>query len=147
MALRNMERLMRIEPYLYFNGRCEQALEFYRQVVGAEITALLRFKDLPGTPTPSGAENKVLHASFRIGESNVLASDGQCHGALSFQGFSLSLTAVSNREAEQVFAALADGGHVQVPLSPTPFATRFGMAADRFGVPWTISAHEERKKP
>jgi PhnB protein len=132
---------MRVEPYLYFNGRCEEAVEFYRRAIGAEVTALTRFKDTPGA-APAGAEEKIMHANLRIGDTTVLASDGQCQGSANFQGFSLSLTAAKNSEAERQFAALSDGGRVQLPMTATPFASRFGMVADRFGVLWTIVAHE-----
>jgi len=135
---------MRVEPYLYFNGRCEEAVDFYRRAIGAEVTMLTRFKDNPGTPAPAGAENNVMHASLRIGETTLLASDGQGHGKPEFQGFSLSLTVPADAEAERLFAALADDGCVQIPLSSTPFASRFGMVVDRFGVLWTIAAYEQR---
>jgi PhnB protein len=133
---------MEIQPYLFFDGRCEEALEFYRGAVGAEVTMLMRFKDSPEPPQPGmvppGAEKKVMHASFRIGDSTVLASDGRCLGQPSFQGFSLSLTVPNEAEAERLFASLADGGQVQTPLTKTFFSPRFGMVADRFGVPWMI---------
>ena len=134
---------MRVEPYLYFDGRCEEAVAFYRRAIGAEITMLTRFKDSPGSPAPAGAENKVMHASLRVGETTILASDGQCHGKPEFKGFSVSLTVLADVEAERLFAALADEGHVQIPLLSTPFASRFGMVADRFGVLWTVAAHEQ----
>lgn len=134
---------MRVEPYLYFNGRCEEAVEFYRRAVGAEVVALTRYKDNPGAQAPAGAGEQVMHAALRIGETTVLASDGQCHGATNFQGFSLSLTANKDAEADRLFSALSDGGAVQVPLMSTPFASRFGMVADRFGVLWTIAAHTQ----
>ena len=133
---------MEIQPYLFFDGRCEEALEFYRGAVGAEVTMLMRFKDSPEPPQPGmvppGAEKKVMHASFRIGDSTVLASDGRCLGQPSFQGLSLSLTVSNEAEAERLFASLADGGQVQTPLTKTFFSPRFGMVADRFGVPWMI---------
>ncbi len=130
---------MIVQPYLFFDGRCEEAVEFYRSALGAEVTALLRFKDSPdpGMCVP-GAGEKVMHASFRIGETTVMASDGRCQGQPSFQGFSLSLTVPDDAEAERLFAALADGGQVQMPLTKTFFSSRFGMVADRFGVPWMI---------
>lgn len=134
---------MRVEPYLYFNGRCEEAAEFYRRAIGAEVTALTRFKDNPDAPAPAGAEEKVMHVNLRIGDTTVLASDGQCHGMPDFHGFSLSLTAAKDAEANRLFAALSDGGRVQLQLMSTPFASRFGMVADRFGVLWTIVAHEQ----
>ena len=134
---------MRVQPYLYFNGRCEEAVEFYRRAIGAEVNALTRFKDNPGSTAPAGAGDKVMHADLRIGDTTILASDGQCIGTPDFRGFSLSLTAAKDAEADRVFAALSDGGKVQLPLMSTPFASRFGMVADRFGVLWTIVAHAQ----
>jgi PhnB protein len=130
---------MNVQPYLVFEGRCEEALEFYRKALGAEVTMLMRFKDSPdpGMCQP-GAEDKVMHASLRIGETTVLASDGRCAGPASFQGFSLSLTVADEAEAERRFAALAAGGQVHMPLSKTFFSPRFGMVADRFGVSWMV---------
>ena len=133
---------MPIQPYLFFDGRCEEALDFYRSALGAEVTMLMRFKDSPDPPPPGmvppGSENKVMHASVRIGDAEVLASDGRCLGKPDFRGFSLTLTVKSEAEADRVFAALAEGGQVQMPLGKTFFAPRFGMVADRFGVPWMV---------
>jgi PhnB protein len=133
---------MQIQPYLFFDGRCEEAIGFYRKALGAEVAQLLRFKDSPEPPQPGmvppGSENKVLHASLRIGDTTVLASDGQCMGRPTFQGFSLSLTASTDAEAERLFTALGDGGQVQMPLTKTFFSSRFGMVADRFGVAWMV---------
>jgi PhnB protein len=133
---------MQVQPYLFFDGRCEEAVEFYRRALGAEVQMLMRFKDNPEPPDPGmvppGSGDKVMHTSFRIGDSTVMASDGRCQGQPSFQGFSLSLTARDDAEAERLFAALADGGQVQMPLAKTFFSSRFGMVADRFGVPWMI---------
>ena len=128
-----------VQPYLFFDGRCEEALEFYRRTLGAEVTALMRFKESPDPAmcAPS-AGDKVMHASFRIGETTLLASDGRCQGKPSFEGFSLSLTVANEAEADRLFASLAEGGQVQMPLSKTFFSLRFGMVADRFGVPWMI---------
>lgn len=132
-----------VEPYLLFEGRCEEAVEFYRRVLGAEVTMLLRFKDSPEPPPPGmlppGSENKVMHTSFRLGETTVMASDGRCGGQPSFQGVALSLTVANEAEADRVFAALADGGQVQMPLAKTFCSARFGMVADRFGVSWMIT--------
>ena len=130
---------MPVTPYLFFNGRCEEAVEFYRKAIGAAVESLTRFKDSPdpGMCAP-GAGDKVMHACFRIGETTVMASDGRCEGRPSFQGFALSLTAPNEAEAERLFAALADGGQVQMPLTKTFFSPRFGMVADRFGVSWMI---------
>ena len=133
---------MQIESYLFFEGRCEEALEFYRRALGAEVTLLMRYKDNPEPPekskAPPGSENKVMHASFRIGETTVMASDGLCQGKPSFQGFGLSLTVPNAAEADRKFAALADGGQVRMPLAKTFFSPRFGMVADRFGVLWMV---------
>ena len=134
---------MHLEPYLFFDGRCEEAIEFYRRALGAEVSMLMRWKDCPEPPkgksmiTP-GSENKVMHAQLRIGNTVVMASDGQCSGKPSFQGFALSINATNEVEADRLFAALADGGQVQMPLGKTFFAPRFGMVADRFGVSWMV---------
>ena len=133
---------MQVQPYLFFDGRCEEAVEFYRRALGAEVTMLMRFKDSPEPPQPGmvppGSENKVMHMAMRIGETTVNASDGRCMGKPSFQGFSLTLTVANEAEADRRFAALSDGGHVQMPLAKTFFSPRFGMVADRFGVSWMI---------
>jgi PhnB protein len=131
---------MQVQPYLFFDGRCEEAVEFYRKALGAEVEMLMRFKDCPEPehrPSPE-TENKVMHCALRIGEATVMASDGRCQGKPSFQGFSLSLSVPGAAEAERLFAALADGGQVQQPLTETFFSPRFGMVADRFGVPWMV---------
>ena len=133
---------MHVQPYLCFDGRCEEAVAFYTKTLGAEVTMLLRFKDSPEPPQPGmvppGAEDKVMHMSIRIGETTVLASDGRCLGQPNFQGFALSLTVRTEAEADRLFAALANGGQVQMPLAKTFFSPRFGMVADRFGVGWMI---------
>lgn len=133
---------MQVTPYLAFNGRCEEAIEFYRRTLGAEAIMQMRYKDSPEPPPPGmvppGSENKIMHASLRIGDTTVMASDGACQGQPSFQGFSLSLTASSQAEADRLFAALGDGGQVQMPLTKTFFSPRFGMVADRFGVSWMV---------
>ena len=133
---------MLVQSYLFFDGRCEEALEFYRKKLGAEVTMLMRFKDSPEPQQPGmvppGSENKVMHTSFRIGETTVMASDGRCLGKPNFQGFALALTVANDAEAERTFAALGDGGQVQMPLAKTFFSSRFGMVADRFGVSWMV---------
>lgn len=135
---------MQIQPYLFFDGRCDEAIEFYQRALGAKVTMLLRFKDSPEPPQPGmnppGSENKVMHMSFTVGETTILASDGQCLGQPSFKGFALSLTAPNDQEAQRLFNALADGGQVQMPLTKTFFSSCFGMVADRFGVSWMIIA-------
>jgi PhnB protein len=128
-----------IQPYLFFEGRCQEALEFYRRALGAEVTALMRYKESPDPAmVQPGSEDKVMHASFRVGETTVLASDGRCGGHPSFQGFALSLTVGNESEAEHLFGALGDGGLVIMPLTTTFFSPRFGMTTDRFGVSWMV---------
>jgi len=128
-----------LQPYLFFEGRCEEALEFYRQAVGAEVNMLMRFKDSPDKAMcPPGNESKVMHASVRIGQSTVLASDGRCEHQASFQGFALSLTVSNEAEAEKLYAKLGAGGKVMMPLTKTFFSPRFGMLADKFGVMWMV---------
>lgn len=131
-----------LQPYLFFDGRCEEALEFYKTTLGAEVMALMRFKDSPEPPQPGmhppGSENKVMHSTFRVGEATIMASDGRCGGQASFQGFSLSLTVKNEADAERLFGALGKGGQVQMPLTKTFFSPRFGMVADRFGVSWMV---------
>jgi len=131
-----------VQPYLFFDGRCEKAIEFYRRALGAEVQMLMRFKDSPEPPQPgcqpSGSENKVMHAQFSVGETLILASDGRCTGKPSFQGFALSLTVPNEADADRYFNALADGGQIQMPLAKTFFSPRFGMVADRFGVFWMV---------
>jgi PhnB protein len=122
---------------VYFQGRCEEALAFYRGAIGAEAMVVARFGDIPGS-AGDGAEAKVAHALLRVGDTVVLASDGQGGGQADFSGFSLSLTASDDAEAERLFAALSDGGSVQVPMTSTPFASRLGLVADKFGVPWMV---------
>ncbi len=133
---------VQVQPYLNFDGRCEEAVAFYRRTLGAEVTTLMRYKDNPETcqpgMVPPGAENKVMHMSFRIGDLTVLASDCRCEGRSSFQGFSLALNVPDDAKAERLFAALGDGGKVQMPLTKTFFSSRFGVVADRFGVSWMI---------
>ena len=134
---------MRVEAYLFFNGRCEEAVEFYKKALGAEVAMLMRFKDSPEPHQPGmvppGSENKVMHVSLRVGDTTVMASDGRCTGQTSFQGFSLSLAVANEREAERVFAALSEGGQVQMPLGKTFWSPCFGMVADRFGVGWMVT--------
>jgi PhnB protein len=133
---------MNVQPYLFFDGRCEEALEFYRKTIGAETLMLMRFNESPEPCDPSmvppGSENKVMHSTFRVGDATLMASDGNCKGQAKFDGFSLSLTVSSSAEAERRFAALGEGGQVQMPLAKTFFSPSFGMVADRFGVSWMV---------
>ncbi len=132
-----------IQPYLFFNGRCDEALEFYRGAIGAEVVFIMRFKDNPGPMPPgmlpAGFEEKVMHATFRVGETTLMAADGCSAEKADFKGFSLSLSVGSEAEAERVFAALADGGKVRMPLSKTFWSLRFGMVEDRFGLGWMVT--------
>ena len=128
-----------IEPYLFFDGRCDEALDFYKKALDAEVTMLMRFKESPDQAhVPPGGGDKVMHASFKIGNTQVMASDGNNQGKPSFQGFALSLAVPNESEADKRFTSLAEGGQVQLPLTQTFFAPRFGMVADRFGVNWMV---------
>lgn len=142
---------MKVEPYLMFEGRCEEALNFYRSALGAQVTALMRVKDNPdpaagqgcaegGGPGPT--PEMVMHATFTVGDTQLMASDGMGSGKTNFEGISLALSPASKAEAQRLFNALADGGQVQMPLTQTFFSQAFGMVADRFGVPWLVVAPE-----
>ena len=135
---------MQVQPYLFLDGRCEEAIEFYRKAVGASDVKILRFKDSPEPPqpamTPPGADDKVMHARFRVGDTEVMASDGRCGGQPKFDGFSLTLTAADDAEAKKLFGALGEGGAEIMPLGKTFFSSLFGMIADRFGVTWMVMA-------
>jgi PhnB protein len=130
---------MQIQPYLFFDGRCEEAVEFYKSKLGAKVEMLMRFRENPEpAANPPGSDDKVMHACLRIGDTAVMASDGNCAGKPSFQGFSLSLTAKDEPEARRLFATLGEGGQVQMPFAQTFFSPGFGMVADRFGVSWMV---------
>lgn len=131
---------MNIEPYLDFEGCAEQAANFYQATLGAEILALMRFSDAPDPAAmcPSGDADKVMHMSLKIGDSIIMGSDSHCSGQAMFQGFSLTLNLQDPKEAKRLFALLADGGEVRMPLEKTFFSAAFGLVADRFGVPWMI---------
>ena len=130
---------MLVQPYLFFGGRCEEAVEFYRTAAGAQVEGVMRWKDSPEKANCApGFENKVMHAAFRIGDSLVMASDGDKQQPASFQGFSLALTVDTAAAADQRFAALSAGGQVLQPLTKTFFSPRFGMLTDRFGVMWMV---------
>jgi len=135
---------MQVQPYLFFEGRCDEALAFYKKALGAEVGMLMRFKE---APPPSGDNacmpvdgEKVMHASFKVGETTIMASDGMCSGKPDFKGISLSITARDDAEAKRVFDALSEGGAVRQPLMKTFFASSFGMVADKFGVGWMVVA-------
>ena len=132
---------MLLQPYLFFDGHCEEAAQFYEKAVGAKVGRLIRFKDSPD-PSLGGStdSNKVMHMTLQIGDQMIMASDGQCQGSQKYEGFALSLTVESEAEADRRFSALAEGGHVSQPLIKTFFSPRFGMVTDRLGVSWMIHA-------
>lgn len=138
-----MSTTSRIEPYLFFGGRCEEALEFYRTALGAQVDMMMRYSDSPEPPPPGrlapGFENKVMHATFRVGGSTLMASDGCEEGDGSFHGFSLSVTFPTEAEAQKAFAALSEEGKVTLPLGKTFWSSCFGMLEDRFGMGWMVT--------
>ena len=130
------------QPYLFFDGRTEEALTFYKKALCAKVEMLMRFKDNPDNPPPDrvppGSAQKVMHTTFRVGDTAVMASDGDCKGEPSFKGFALTLNAANGPQAEKLFKALSQGGQVVMPLAKTFFSPRFGMVNDRFGVMWMV---------
>lgn len=137
---------MQTQVYLFFDGRTEEALDFYKKTLGIEVGMLMRFKDAPADPNtppdpnckPPGNPNAVMHSSFKLGDQMVMASDGHCGGKPEFKGFALSLATKTESEAEKLFAALSAGGQVTQPLIKTFFSPKFGMLADKFGVNWMV---------
>jgi uncharacterized glyoxalase superfamily protein PhnB/uncharacterized protein YndB with AHSA1/START domain len=138
---------MRVEPYLFFDGRCEEAIEFYKKTLGAQVAMLMRFKDNPepqgGADCAPGNPDKIMHACMSVRGTNIMASDGNAKGNPKFEGFSLSFPVKDEAEADTVFAALSDGGKVQMPLMKTFFSPRFGMVADKFGVGWMVIVNKQ----
>lgn len=134
---------MRIEPYLNLDGRCDEAIAFYTQALGARTEMLMRFSEspdpLPPGMVPPGMEQKVMHASLRIGDTAVMLSDGSCRGQADVRGITLSIATTDLAAAARMFAALADGGAVQMPLGKTFWSPAFGMVQDRFGVSWMVN--------
>jgi PhnB protein len=134
---------MKVNPYLSFDGRTEEALEFYKKAVGAEVLMLMRFKDSPQPPSPEhcapGSDNKVMHASFRVGDTLLMASDGSCTGQAKFSGVSLALETANDDQAKRAFAALGEGGQIHQPLISTFFSSQFGVLADKFGLTWMVT--------
>lgn len=135
---------LQVQPYLFFGGRCEEALEFYRNAIGAEVQMMMRYKD---SPDPHGMPecfvDKIMHASVRVGSTTLMASDGSCEAPANFEGFSLSINVPDEAEADRVYAALSEGGLQTMPLEKTFWAPKFGMLQDRFGVGWMVSvAHK-----
>ena len=133
---------MQVQPYLNFDGRCEEAVDYYRKALGAEVEMMMRMKDSPEPPPPGmmppGSENKVMHVAFRIGSSTIMASDCHAAGKTKFEGFSLSITVPKEADADRLFNALVDSGKVNMPLAKTFFSPRFGVVTDKFGVSWMI---------
>ncbi|HEV8390332.1 MAG TPA: VOC family protein [Dongiaceae bacterium] len=132
---------MKVQPYVFFDGKCDDALEFYKRALGAKVNMLMRFSEAPDqSQIKPESKNKVMHCSFQVGETEILASDGRCMGQPSFQGFALTINATNDAEAKRIFIAISEGGQVQMPLEKTFFASSFGMAADKFGVGWMVIA-------
>jgi len=134
----NMSTGTRIHPYLFFNGRCEEALEFYRQALNAEVTLVMHYRDSPDPAAAHHAPDKVMHANFRVGETQIMASDGRGDAPPHFEGFALTLYVASEAEADGLFRGLADGGQVRMPLTKTFYSPKFGMVSDRFGILWMM---------
>jgi PhnB protein len=130
---------MNVQPYLSFEGRAQEAIDFYKSALGAKVDMIMQFKDAPPEmKTSPESKDKIMHSAFRIGDTQIMATDGQCSGKATFSGITLTLNAASNGEAEKLFNALAQGGTVNMPMSETFFAHRFGMVADKFGVGWMV---------
>ena len=137
---------MSVEPYLFFEGRCDEAIEFYKKALGAQVQMVMRYKESPDPPPPGmvppGSEDKVMHASFTVEGTTVMVSDGGVSGRPNFQGFSLAVNVKKLADTDRYFNALAEGGKVQMPLGKTFWSPRFGMVTDRFGVQWMIGVAE-----
>ncbi len=132
---------MSVSPYLFFDGHCEEALAFYQATLNAQIEAMMRFSENPDPcNTAPGTENKIMHASFRVGDTLIMASDGNCGGQKLFAGFSLTIETNTPEEAQRLFTALGESGQVQMPMTPTFFSPMFGMLADKFGMSWMVMA-------
>ena len=135
---------MNVQPYLSFEGRAQEAIDFYKSALGAQVEAIMQFKDAPPDMQANMPnKDKVMHAAFKVGDTTIMATDGQCSGKSEFSGITLTLNAASNGEAEKLFNALAQGGKVNMPMSETFFAHRFGMVADKFGVGWMVLSPKE----
>ena len=132
---------MKVQPYVFFDGKCDEALQFYQRALGAKVNALMRFSEAPDqSQIKPESKNKVMHSAFQIGETEILASDGYCLGAPAFQGFALTINAANSAEALKLFTGIAEGGKIQMPLEKTFFAASFGIAVDKFGVSWMVIA-------
>lgn len=132
---------MLVEPYLFFNGRCEEAIECYRRIFGSPAAELMRYQDSPEPPPmplPPDWGPKIMHGALRIGDTLVMASDGCSAEPAPFAGFSLSVTMPNAEAAALAFERLAEGGDIRMPLGATFFSPCFGMVADRFGICWML---------
>ncbi len=132
---------MRVQAYISFRGRCEEALEFYKKSIGAEVTGLMRWKESPDAAMkgPPGYEEKVMNAAFRIGKTELMADDGMGAEEAEFKGMTLVLEVTDDAEAKRLFTALGEGGNVTMPLMKTFWTSSFGMLTDKFGVPWMVN--------
>jgi PhnB protein len=138
---------MQVQSYLFFNGRCEEAIEFYKKTLGAKVEMMMRFKEAPDDHNCSpGTEDKIMHSCLRIGDTAVMASDGMAQGKPEFKGFSLTINAKDEADAERLFGALSQGGQVHQPLIKTFFSPKFGMLADKFGVGWMVLVEQQQAK-
>ena len=134
---------MQVQSYLIFNGRCEEAIEFYKKALGAKVEMMMRFKEVPEGQCAPGSEDKIMHSSFRIGDTTVMASDGMMQGKPEFKGISLTLNPKTEAEAERLFGSLSEGGQVQQPLIKTFFSPKFGVLSDKFGVSWMVVVDQQ----
>jgi uncharacterized glyoxalase superfamily protein PhnB len=139
-AALSMEKAI-VQPYLFFAGRCEEALEFYKTALHAKISMLMRFDESPD-PVPSGMlqpgfESKIMHSTFHVGGMTLMASDG-CDDKSRHDGFRLALSVADEAGADRVFHALAEGGKVDMPLTKTFWSPRYGMVTDKFGIGWMV---------
>jgi PhnB protein len=142
MSTTNNPKQTTVNAYVFFDGRCEEAIEFYRQALGAELGMMVRFKDRPEMAQPGmcppGSDNKIMHANLKIGDTHVLVSDGRCGGNPKFEGFALTISVPDEATADRLFNGLVAGGQVVMPLAKTFYSPRFGMVTDRFGVMWMV---------
>jgi len=139
------QQTVTVQPYLFFDGKCEEALEFYKSAIGAKVEMMMRFKEAPEGQCTPGLEDKIMHSSFKVGDTVVMASDGMASAAAKpeFKGFSLTLNPKTEAECEKLFTALSDGGQVHQPLIKTFFSPKFGVLSDRFGVSWMVMVDQQ----
>jgi len=131
---------MEANPYLTFNGSCEEALNFYEQTLGAQIESVTKHGGTPSEEhVPADWRDKVLHARFKIGDNVIMASDAPPGHYSQPQGMSIALALDDMNKSEEIFNKLAEGGSIQLPFGPTFWAKGFGMCVDRFGIPWLVN--------